>query len=266
MSHLKRGLFSLVRRTHQAMALKPLPRKLGIYFHALDQPHWPAFENGMRYLKQLGYRSVDAATFTADTSGDRLVYVSFDDNYRSWFEARHMLEELEITATFFTNTLPFRDVADAHTIEAYFDRVAHHGDRTPMTRAELRALSDAGHRVGCHSHSHFRLSSLPPAVWQQEIDGCRTILEDIIAAPVTDFSFPFGMRRHFSETLRSYCQLAGFETISAATPGLLHAPQSDPFNIARTRWLLDRPIGDNLVDLRIDGQIFEQLTGRSAIG
>lgn len=266
MSAFKRGLFDIVRKSHQVMGLKPLPRKLGIYFHALERHDWPAFYNGMSYLKQLGYRSVDALTFATDTTGDRLMYVSFDDNYRTWYEALSMFEELDITATFFTNTLPFRDIADDTTIADYFDRIAHHGDRTTMTRDELRALHAAGHRIGCHSHSHFQLSQLPSNVWEDEIVACRTRLEEIIGAPVDDFAFPFGMRRHFSDALRDYCRDMGFKTISAATPGLLQTGDIDPMNIPRTRWLLDKPVGDNIVDLQIDGQVFERLTGRSAIG
>ena len=73
------------------------------------------------------------------------------------------------------------------------------------------------------------------------------------------------MRRHFSTSLEAYCLAHGFETIAAAIPGLLYSRSDKPV-IHRTRWHLHNSLAENLVDLSIDGRLFEKLTGKSAIG
>ncbi len=176
-----------------------------------------------------------------------------------------MLEAVGVVATFYVNTLPLRGEADPSAITSYYDRIRHFGDRTCLSRDEIRAIADAGHTIGCHSHSHFNLATLAPERWEDEILRSRQILESLIAAPVAHFSYPFGMRRHFSEELKDYCFGNGFRTISAAAPCLQHAPVADPY-IHRSGWKLTHACGDNVQRVSIDGRLFYALTGRSAVG
>ncbi|MBI1383822.1 MAG: polysaccharide deacetylase family protein [Rhizobiales bacterium] len=266
---MKSAIFNLVRASHTLLAMRSLPRRLGLCFHELEPDQYPQFRAAIQYLKAHGYRCVTPAELVDDCdeeAGDRLLLVTFDDNYRCWHQALPLLDELDVQATFYVNTLPFRDLADAETITAYYDRNAFQRDRVPLTRRELVEIRASGHVIGCHTHSHFDLGRLPQIMWDSEIAQNKTMLENIIGEEVVDFSWPYGMRRNFNEDLRAYCASIGLKRIAASTPGLLHTTAIDPLNIPRTRWLLDKPLEHNLVDVRVDGRLFESITGRSAVG
>jgi len=259
-------LKNVIRTIHVRFLAKPLPRKIAIYFHELEPTTWTAFEKCLAYFKSLGYRSASPYEFANDDSERRLLFLSFDDNFSNWHSALPLLSKFKYHATFYVNTLPFRDVCSGLEIEEFFGRVDYNGDDVPLSRPELREIADAGHTIGCHSHSHQPLTSVPRHLWRLEIASSKRQLEDIIGRPVTDFSYPYGMRRFFSPELRDYCVEAGFRTIATGIPGLQVAKQVDPLQIHRTRWRLDTSLHENLADLRVDGRIFEQLTGRSSVG
>lgn len=263
---MKSALFALIRSTHECLSVKPLPRRIGLCFHELEADQHGAFGAGITNLKDRGYRAVGPTAFINGHSDDLLMLITFDDNFRGWYTALDLFDELDIRATFYVNTLPIRDFTAPERIQEFYDRIRFTGDRTPLTRSELSALHAAGHTVACHTRSHFNLGRLPRALWDIEILDAKRELEDIIGESVRHFSWPYGMRRNFSNMLRAYCAEIGFETIAAATPGLLHTCEIDPLNIPRTRWRLNSPLEQNLLDLSIDGRLFAAATGRSAIG
>ncbi len=259
----KRFAQSLIRGAHRRLAHRAAPDRVAIYFHALEGSLHDGFRACVEFWHSRGYRSVDAGEFV-EPAEDKRLFLSFDDNFRSWHAALPLLEELSLKATFFVNTLPIRGACSTDQIEAYYTRIGHAGERVPLSAEEIRELAMAGHQIGCHSHSHFVLSRLPVTRAEDEILRCRGILEDIVERPVEDFSFPFGMRRHFSEELRRICLDRGFRTVCNAIPGLQHArPRREAIN--RSVWHLDRPVAYNVDNVRIDGRLFERLTGRSAV-
>ena len=263
---MKRALFSLVRSAHRRLCSRPLPDRLAIYFHELELHQWDSFRNGILHIIEQGYCSVPVSGFVEQNSNDRRLFISFDDNFRSWNTSLKLLDELGLKATFYVNTLPFRDICDQNTISEYFDRIAHSGERITLTRSELLEIAAAGHEIGCHTHSHPNLSKLPRARWDKEIRDSKHVLEDILQREVADFSYPYGMRRYFSDALRRYCVDIGFRTIASAIPGLQHLPKIDFLNIHRSGWRLDETLSANLADLRVDGRWFESVSGRSPVG
>jgi peptidoglycan/xylan/chitin deacetylase (PgdA/CDA1 family) len=264
---VKRTLFSIIRHAHRLLARGELPSRIALYFHELEAHQRDLFRSAVCTFNELGFRFVSLSDFLAARGlNDRHVFLSFDDNYRSWHESLPLLSELGVPVTFYVNTLPFRGDCSAEAARAYFDRVDHRGERIALTRSEVVELERAGHLVGCHSHSHFALSALPRSEWHGEIADSKRQLEDLLDREVPDFSWPYGMRRYFTEELRQYCVGLGFRTIAAAIPGYQAEAARDPFCIHRTRWDFQKPIEENLENLRIDGRLFERLTGRSAVG
>lgn len=242
------------------MFSRSLPDRIAIYLHAVEADERDRLSECLAWLNEQDYRFTNASDYCAPGDGRR-VYLSFDDNFRSWVDLLPVLARHDARATFFVNTGVFRDREDGRTLDAYFDRIGHRGERLTLSTQELRELARAGHPIGCHTHSHFVLSRLPRERIPAEIDASARFLRTLLDVPVVDFSFPYGMRRHFSRSLRAYCA-ARFRTISNAGPGLQHAV-SRPHSIHRSSWKLDRPLSDNLEDLRIDGRVFAGLTGRS---
>jgi peptidoglycan/xylan/chitin deacetylase (PgdA/CDA1 family) len=217
----------------------------------------------VRYFRNRGHRFIGPEAFLEERV-DRVVFLSFDDNFRSWWEALPLLAHLDLSATFYVNTAPLSDRAAEGVVSAYFDRIGARSDRASLSTRELREIAAAGHVIGSHSHTHRQLAGLTGAEARYDIEAGKRILEDVLGREVRHFSYPFGMRRHFSEPLRRYCRHLGFRTIAEAAPGMQFAGQSAD-HIRRSTWLLDRSLDYNLRNLRVDGRLFERITGRSAV-
>ncbi len=262
---MKQKIFSVIKNTHKVFASRELPNHLGLYFHALEPQHYKAFSRAINHFTAQGYKTMSSSSYLAAPQTQKCLFISFDDNYKGWHSALPVLKQCDVTATFYVNSLPFRNEASDDVISDYFDRIDYHGERIPLSVEELKEISDNGHEIGCHSHSHFVLSSLSSDLWDTEIRCSKEILEKITGQDITSFSYPYGMRRHFSGELKTYCLQNGFTNVAAAIPGMLYK-KPDSYTIHRTRWHLHNTIEENLTDLSIDGQLFERLTGKSAVG
>jgi glycosyltransferase involved in cell wall biosynthesis/peptidoglycan/xylan/chitin deacetylase (PgdA/CDA1 family) len=260
---VKRSVQRAVRRVHVALASKPLPRRVAVSLHALEERAYPAFKRLIEELRAGDYSFCGPDEY-ARCEG-RIAFVSFDDNYRSWYTALGLLDDLGVRASFYVNTLPLRDRSDPDTIDAYFDRIDHHGERAPLSTEELIAIAAAGHKIGSHTHSHHNLASLSRKAAVEEIEVNRCLLEKIIGAPVKHFSVPFGLRRYFPAELGAWCLENGFDTVAAAIPAMQHG-LVDPSYLYRHPWRFDRSFEVNWQDLHVDGRRFERITGRSAVG
>ena len=261
---MKRGLQQCIRAAHVAVFDRGLPKKLAIYLHSLESSDHPSFEEGIVALRDLGYRFVDINEFLAE-SAEPTAFLSFDDNYRAWYTSLALLDRLDLTATFYVNTLPLRDTAPPEVVADYFERIHHAGERVSLSTSELVAVRVAGHAVGAHTHDHRSLAAMPRIAAKESILRCKRSLEELLGEEVHHFSYPFGMRRHFNADLLEYCQNIGFRTVASAIPGLQHGGHRS-LQINRTLWRLDQPVEFNLQNVRIDGRIYERLTGRSALG
>jgi len=248
---------------HRRWLSRPLPDRVAIYFHAVEPRQDKSFQRCIQFFLENGYAFVDAAGLCAPGFSKR-IFLSFDDNFRSWCRLLDTLDKLGVHVTFFVNTLPLRDIASAETVKAFFNRINYHGERVALSAEELLAIAEAGHAIGCHSHSHFVLSRLDRDSAEAEISGSKRFLDALLKRPVVDFAYPFGMRRHFSNGLIRFCIESGFRTISTAISGLLYA-EPRPTLIHRSSWDLDADLRYNVERLCIDGRIFERLTGRSAV-
>jgi len=264
---MKARVLNFIRQSHLRFARRDLPSRLAIYFHHLEKAQLPAFTDAVSYFKDLGYRCVDAQSYASREAGMKLLFLSFDDNYKNWHENLDILAKVGATCTFYVNSGVFRDKASPEDISKYFDLNKYHVvDRQTLTRSELRDIADCGHTIGCHSHSHTMLSKIPREGWHGEIAVSKKILEDVSGQALHDFSFPFGMRRHFSDGLRSYCASIGFKTIATGIPSQHHSEKIDSLQIHRTGWKFERSLEDNIANLQIDGRLYARLCGRSAVG
>ena len=215
-------------------------------------------------LRATGYRLTgDPGDYL--TATDKVAWLSFDDNFKSWHSSLGTLEELGIKATFYVNSLPFRGVAGRSETTAYFDRIAHRGERLALSVDELLELAAAGHVIGAHTHTHRNLARLPEAEAKEEIGSNLDHLRQILGGPVDHFAVPFGLSRYMPRDLVPWCVENGISTITYATPGMQHAPR-DALALQRTPWRFAERTDHNWEDLRVDGRAFVRLTGRSPVG
>jgi peptidoglycan/xylan/chitin deacetylase (PgdA/CDA1 family) len=261
----KSYIFSLIRGHHRRWHTREqLPARVAIYLHSVEPGELSALKGVIHWLRDMEYEFVSPQEFASSSTEGRKAFLSFDDNFRAWLDLLPLLDHEGVPATFYVNAEPLRDRAGTAQIEAYFSRICHAGERVPLSSSELLEIVAAGHVVGSHTYSHALLTSLrhPQAI--EEIRAGKQALEDILGAEVADFSYPFGMRRHFNNRLRKACPELGIRTVASARP-IPYAPPA-PLSIHRILWRLNRPMAANVENLHIDGRFFEGLTGRSPVG
>ena len=102
-----------------------------------------------------------------------------------------------------------------------------------MSDAELLTIAASGCvTIGAHTMTHPRLSTLSVEQQRDELRQSKSHLESIIQAPVTSFSYPFGMPEDFTdETLRLVKQ-EGYQSACTNLVGVVTAG-SDHFQLPR---------------------------------
>ena len=262
---LKHRLLQVIRTVHLGMAREEPPARIAIYGHKFESEDWQGLEETVSWFRTKGYVFTGVDEFLDfGKTPERVVFLSFDDNFRSWWQALPLFERLDIRVTFYVNPGVFRDIAAPESIDRYFDRIAHDGERITLSTEELLAIHRAGHTIGSHTDTHPLLTTIPRSEAMLEMRRGKEKLESLLGAAVPHFSFPFGMRRHFSESLRAYARRIGIRSVASARP--VPNVRARAFDIHRTAWHFDRSFHYNLDTIRIDGRLFEGTTGRSPVG
>jgi peptidoglycan/xylan/chitin deacetylase (PgdA/CDA1 family) len=104
---------------------------------------------------------------------------------------------------------------------------------TALTEKEVLRLADGGLvEVGAHTVSHPVLSRLPENEQAAEILQSKAHLEEILAAPVTSFAYPYGGRSHYTGDTVAAVRKAGFKRACSNFSGFVRAG-SDSWQLPR---------------------------------
>ncbi len=186
-----------------------------------------AFEAHLAHLVDAGYRTYTISglleALAAERLAERSVAVTFDDGLADFHEhALPLLVRYGVASTLYVPT-------------AYIDGNVgwlrkHPADRRPMLTADqLRDVHAHDVECGAHSHTHPELDRLRTPAVVAEVRRSKEVLEDLLAAHVDSFAYPFGYHRRPS---RDAVRDAGFR--SACAVGNLAADESlDRFAIPR---------------------------------
>ncbi len=133
--------------------------------------------------------------------------LSFDDGFFSNRRvAEDVLNPMGIKALFFVVSA-FMDIVDGNNCRAFIARHIWPGltpEAVPMhmrnmTWADLTWLMETGHTIGCHTHTHARLSELRQAnELEAEIIESANLLERNLGVKIEHFAYPFGKLSSFS--------------------------------------------------------------------
>ena len=135
-------------------------------------------------------------------SSERVLWLTFDDNFRSWYTARDLFDELGIRCTFYINTGVFQDVAPLHIRRWFFPaRQARRREAGTRDAGDDLSYAPTGHVIGAHTHTHPALSQVSPRRARAETLQSKLRLEALLNEPVEHFAYPFGLRRYFDDTL-----------------------------------------------------------------
>lgn len=167
------------------------------------------FSAQMRQIRDLGLRGVSVSE--ALTFSEPAVCVTFDDGCETDFiAAASILKELGFNATFYA-------------VSGFIGKPGY------LSTAQLRELHALGFEIGCHSMSHPYLPDLDDAGLQREIADARTMLEQMLGAPVRHFSCPGG---RYDARVAQVAKHAGFLTVATSIPRA-NTPSTDLFALAR---------------------------------
>lgn len=98
-----------------------------------------------------------------------------------------------------------------------------------LNEQEIRKMHKAGMVIGAHGHTHELMTSQSESQIVFEISQPTKMLQEIVGADISHFSFPNG--RH-NDTIRRLVQEAGYETAVTVQPEV-NLGRVDPFQIAR---------------------------------
>ncbi len=151
--------------------------------------------------------------------------ITFDDGYRSNYDiAAPLLERHGFHAFYF---LPEGHIAaDRAAADAAF-AAATNEPEPRMSWPEARDLEQRGHRVGCHTRTHVRLSDdLPNARLTDEITQAGQDIGDKLGRPVDDFCWVGGEEWSygadaFDEILRAGYRRVFMTNLYPVLPGSL---------------------------------------------
>ncbi len=85
------------------------------------------------------------------------------------------------------NTEKVLDLLAAHSTKATFFIVGWVAERYPQL---VRTIHGQGHAIGCHSYWHRKVYDLTPEEFRDDTRRVKSILEDIIGAPVHGYRAP----------------------------------------------------------------------------
>ncbi len=106
-------------------------------------------------------------------------------------------------------------------------------ESTFMTVEQVRALTDYGISVGCHTLSHPCLSRLGPEEQEKELQQSKTELESVTGRACLSVSYPFGEAEHFNADTKAIARKLGFQVGFSLIRGVDRVVCLDPWALCR---------------------------------
>jgi peptidoglycan/xylan/chitin deacetylase (PgdA/CDA1 family) len=202
-----------------------------------------SFSRQLRSLRHWGdFITLDEAVAALGSSsglGGRYFCLTFDDGFRNWItNAVPVLKELGIAAAFFfpTKYVGLDVDADWEQIAPFYQHSYSTYGRffEFVTWEDCRRIAAAGFTVGSHTHSHVRLSQLPPSEAEEELTLSKQIIEKELGVPCRHFCCPWGQpgKDFDPATHPELARRLGYVSFLTTQEGANYSGQS-PFHIRR---------------------------------
>ena len=157
--------------------------------HLLSVPPL-VLERQLRLLLALRYLPGSASDALARRG--RIFHVTFDDAFRSVWNAVPALERLGVKATVFACTQNADAGSPFAPVELACEAAAHPDELATMDWSSLAALAERGIEIGSHTSTHPHLTSLADSELRSELHGSREQLEDMVGVRCRFLAFPYG--------------------------------------------------------------------------
>jgi peptidoglycan/xylan/chitin deacetylase (PgdA/CDA1 family) len=206
-------------------------------YHATPAEWSARFERQLafyrRHFTPAGPEDIDRIIAGNWSSKKPGLLMTFDDGYRSNYDiAAPLLEVYGFRGCFF---VPEAFIADSRSAaDAAFSSSGSSEPEPRMTWAECADLEARGHRIGCHTRSHVRLSDELSA--EQLVDEIAVAGRDIgdrLGHQIDDFCWVGGEEWSYGAAAYDHIRRAGYQRVFA-TNLLPLTPGSSPLWIERT--------------------------------
>src|SRR5438874_12614303 len=166
-----------------------------------------ALERQLHLMLALRYRPAPAEA-VVDGAG-RLLHVTFDDAYRSVWNAVPVLERLRVHATVFACS----DLAERGTVLSVPELAAEaHACSDELGTLDWDGLAELadqhGVEIGSHTKSHARLTMLSDAELRAELLASRKRIEDELRRPCCFLAYPYG---DHDQRVRAAARRSGYQ-------------------------------------------------------
>lgn len=141
-----------------------------------------------RQLEFLAGSAIPVVPLAEVRSRQGAVALTFDDGFRNFHEqALPVLTKYRMPAAVF--------VVSGH-VGRRNDWPSQRPSQVPLLELmdwnEVTEIARAGITLGAHTVTHPNLKALPAERVAQELDQCRSAIEDRVGAPVESFAYPYG--------------------------------------------------------------------------
>jgi peptidoglycan/xylan/chitin deacetylase (PgdA/CDA1 family) len=194
-------------------------------FHAIDKRSSvisispKVFQGAIAKLREGGYqalRLMQAVDFLhrGVPFPDRSFAITFDDGYQSVYEeAFPVLKSYGMPATVFL-TVGEKGVTSRK------GRLPSLSGRPVLSWQEIQEMQRAGIDFGAHTLTHPDLTHLSSDQVKTEVCEAKSIIEDVLGAPVTSFAYPYGRyNRRVREIVREHFACACSDKLGLASQG-----------------------------------------------
>jgi peptidoglycan/xylan/chitin deacetylase (PgdA/CDA1 family) len=172
-----------------------------------------SFERQLRLMLALRYRPASAAEIVGGRG--RLFHVTFDDAFRTVWNAVPALERLGVRATIFVCTAFADDGRPLDVPELEAQARAHAEELATLSWNAIAELTARGLEIGSHTKTHPHLTALSDLELRTELRASREQVEDVLELPCRFLAFPYG---EHDERVRAAARGAGYEA-AFALPG-----------------------------------------------
>jgi peptidoglycan/xylan/chitin deacetylase (PgdA/CDA1 family) len=191
-----------------------------LYYHSVSAVERGSFTNQMVALIRHARPIAPFGSHILE-KGVRYVIVTFDDGFEDFMsQALPVLSQFKIPSVVFV-------IADA-----IGKRFGPNGRAQQiMTLDQVLSLPTDLVTIGSHTSTHLMLPQIPKEAAQDEINGSRKKLQQLLSRDITLFSFPFGA---FDNQLIEMCREAGYQRVFTTLPELSFQ-DPNPFVVGRVR-------------------------------
>ncbi|NQZ43237.1 MAG: polysaccharide deacetylase family protein [Flavobacteriaceae bacterium] len=128
--------------------------------------------------------------------GEKVIYLSFDDNYAAWVELAASLKKVGANCTFFTNFAP--NLMSDRMVSAYYNSLGL-SDGRPVALDQVARLLEQGFDFGNHGMSHVPFGNLQRSHVITDLELNRSFFKDRFGSDLKNVAFPYGSMRYFKK-------------------------------------------------------------------